>query len=281
LKIETTPGAGLESNVLHAAAASVDPRFNFVRLDLRGPAFRGSLEAFIRPAPVAQPSMTEIGSLVRRGEFADQNALIIGGSRGLGETTAKILAAGGASVCVTYSTGSADALRVCTEIREAGGHCEAAHIDIAEGADLQSVALASSVAALNHVYFFASPHIAKNTTNTWNAKLYQTFHRVYVDGFMSVIDAVIGAGARPGSLTVYFPSTAFLDRQEKGFAEYAAAKAAGESTCDYLRQHRGIKCLAPRLPRMRTDQTSGLAESDATSPLGVMLASMRSLAEPA
>ena len=43
------------------------------------------------------------------GEFANVRALVIGGSRGLGEITAKIIAAGGGDVWITYRRGKEDA----------------------------------------------------------------------------------------------------------------------------------------------------------------------------
>ena len=50
-------------------------------------------------------------------EFAGSTALIVGGSRGLGALTAKILAAGGGKVIITYATGRADAEDLTEEIR--------------------------------------------------------------------------------------------------------------------------------------------------------------------
>ena len=56
--------------------------------------FNGSIDAFIRP--IISNNSLKIKNLVNSDEFKNQNALIIGGSRGIGEVTAKILAAGGA-----------------------------------------------------------------------------------------------------------------------------------------------------------------------------------------
>ena len=56
-------------------------------------------------------------------EFQGQKALIVGGSRGLGEVTAKCIAAGGGEVYITFHRGSADAIRVSREIGDGGGEC--------------------------------------------------------------------------------------------------------------------------------------------------------------
>ena len=71
-------------------------------------------------------------------------------------------------------------------------------------------------------------------------------------------------------LRFLIPSTVFLDSPEKGFAEYCAAKAAAESLCDSLGRDGRAAFERPRLPRMRTDQTSGLA--DAQEPFAVLQA---------
>jgi NAD(P)-dependent dehydrogenase (short-subunit alcohol dehydrogenase family) len=49
--------------------------------------------------------MEALSGLCAPDEFAGATALIIGGSRGLGELTAKLLAKGGARILITYATG--------------------------------------------------------------------------------------------------------------------------------------------------------------------------------
>ncbi len=55
--------------------------------------------------------MNEVGPHVSANEFTGAAALVVGGSRGLGELTAKLLAAGGGRVTITYAYGEGDALR--------------------------------------------------------------------------------------------------------------------------------------------------------------------------
>ena len=54
--------------------------------------------------------------------------------------------------------------------------------------------------------------------------------------------------------------TSFLIHS-KGFAEYCAAKSGGNPQRLPRRHHRA-ESTRPRLPRMRTDQTSGLADAE-------------------
>ena len=63
------------------------------------------------------------------GPFAGQRSLIVGGSRGLGEVTAKIVAAGGGHPVITYRDSQHEAERVAADIRGAGGQCEILRYD--------------------------------------------------------------------------------------------------------------------------------------------------------
>src|SRR5262249_47953873 len=105
------------------------PRFAKLRLGVEGPGFQGTLSAFVRPAPCRQRPREGVAGLVKSGGFAAQRAVVVGGSRGLGEVTAKLLAAGGADVLITYHRGKEDADSVAAEINAAGGRCRTAPFD--------------------------------------------------------------------------------------------------------------------------------------------------------
>ena len=76
-----------------------------MRLAVEGPGFQGELHAILRPKPCRQTAAVELARLVGKDEFSGQRAVVIGGSRGLGEVTAKLLALGGADVSITYHLG--------------------------------------------------------------------------------------------------------------------------------------------------------------------------------
>ena len=81
---------------------NLDRRFGLVSLQITAPHMTGTIKAFASPKPQEQVNYSRVSANVKQGEFAGQRALIIGGSRGLGELVAKILTAGGASVRITY-----------------------------------------------------------------------------------------------------------------------------------------------------------------------------------
>ena len=99
-------------------------------------------------------------NIVSPTEFAGSTALIIGGSRGLGALTAKILAAGGGKVIVTYATGQDDAEALTAEIRSqtAADVCETFQYNIYEEAATQ---LKNLKVGVTHLYYFATGKIAR------------------------------------------------------------------------------------------------------------------------
>src|SRR5262249_96862 len=95
----------------------IDERFRMIRMNVRGAGRNGSVQAFLRWPPIAQVSVGDIAKIVAPAEFVGSTALIIGGSRGLGALTAKVIAAGGGRVFLTYATGRSDAAQLVEEIR--------------------------------------------------------------------------------------------------------------------------------------------------------------------
>ena len=93
LSVELAEADG--SAQLNFVVTSVDARMRRVLLRIDGGGLIGTIDAFGRVPPVAQCSMDLASSFVDPGEFDGSVALIIGGSRGLGEVTANLIAAGG------------------------------------------------------------------------------------------------------------------------------------------------------------------------------------------
>jgi NAD(P)-dependent dehydrogenase (short-subunit alcohol dehydrogenase family) len=240
-----------------------------VRLAIEGPTLTGEVEAFFRPREVEQPSFADTKASVIPGEFAGRRALVVGGSRGLGELAAKILAAGGAEVIVTYRVGAADAERVAAEIRGGGGVCEALRLDVQAAPDAWR---APRGFAPTDLLYFATPHIGA-PGGTFDARRFAEFCSVYVDGFVAAV--TFAARLSAGRLAVFHPSTVFLDAGE-GAAEYVAAKAASEAVARWLGRRPGVRMHSVRLPALATDETSAFMVKARPPALPTLLAALRS-----
>jgi NAD(P)-dependent dehydrogenase (short-subunit alcohol dehydrogenase family) len=249
-----------------------DPRFSMIWMRVAGMIMDGTVTAFARPRPQDQAPVATVCKLVKEDEFVTARALVVGGSRGLGEITAKIIAAGGGDVWITYHRGEKDAERVAGEIRDAGLKCSYSGFDV-------TAPLTSLPGQLgggwkpNQLYYFPTPAISFETQQLFSAEKFDSYCRFYVDGFASTLAWLLRLGAKP--LSVFYPSTIFLEQFEEHSTEYCAAKAAGEVLCRHLARLPGIDIYAPRLERMTTDQTSRLLPVDAVDSLAAMLTAIR------
>jgi hypothetical protein len=251
------------------SVGGMEKRLHLLRIQVTGSCLEGTLDAFFRPRPVEQRALHEVASVVAARAFDGQRVLVVGGSRGLGELTAKITVAGGADVTITYAHGHEDAQRVCAEALALGRRCAARHLDLSTfGTEAAPQWLAES--RFSHVYFFASPPIAKNI-GRWSDGLFAQFARIYVTGFAALVEQVLAQAEGQQPTRFLYPSSVFVTRGESGFAEYAVAKAAGEALCEQLARRRDAQFLKPRLPRMRTDQTSSLVDIGAVDAFPIML----------
>lgn len=254
---------------MHYRVTGMERRFQMLRIHVSGMRFDGTIETFFRPRPVSQRSMSEVVAATSSSAFSGHRALIVGGSRGLGELTAKIVSAGGADVTVTYARGKEDAERLRAEIEAVGRVCTIRHLDVTAAVEGPPDWLAKS--RFSHVYFFASPLISKNP-GSWNDVLFRQFVQIYVTAFATLLEHTLAArGTTDPPVHFLYPSSIFVTRPEAGFVEYAVAKAAGEALCDQMQNRRGARFFKPRLVRLRTDQTSSLADGSALDPFPVLL----------
>lgn len=246
-----------------------DDRFAEVTMAIESPNAAGRIVAYFRPAPQNQPSGLEIRGCIAPDAFARQRALVIGASRGLGELCAKMLALGGAEVCITYHQGAEDAASVLADIAQYGTGC---------ATQLNALAWPLDLSGLNgwvptHLYYFPTPPIQTGVRGNFSAMLFDKFCAYYVEGFAQACQALRRLTRAP--LKIFYPSTVYVEDVPPNLGEYAAAKSAGEALCRYLQATDGrMDIHVERLPRLPTDQTSNLqniASGDAVETLAAVL----------
>ena len=251
--------------------SKLDPRFRLARMQVEGSGVWGSIDSFVRMPPTAQAGMAELKALVAPDAFAGAVALVVGGSRGLGELTAKLLAAGGAEVVITYASGQQDAETCAAAIREGGGTCTVRHYDVRLPPAPQ---LAGLPAPPTHLYYFATPLIYRRKAELFVAERYAELAAFYVTGFYTLFQA-LHANAHDG-LTAFYPSTVFVEDRPEGMTEYAMAKLAGEAlAADMTKELPNARVVVRRLPRLPTDQTATVAQTETADPIAVMLPIIR------
>lgn len=241
-------GKSLQFRVKH-----FDARFKRVTMTIEAPGMSGSIHAFLRPTPQLQEGCAAIRDLVAANQFAGQRALIVGGSRGLGEVMAKVLAMGGADVLISYHSGEQDAAQVAADIQAHGGKATCTRFDVTDPAPEAMATL--SAWQPTHLYYMATPHISSGQRGLFRNEMFARFCTYYLDGFARLL-AGLNSGALRG---VFYPSSVMLDELPPEMGEYVAAKSAGEALCATLQKASpGVRFSWPRLPRLATDQTMTL-----------------------
>ena len=269
------PGHGPGSDhQLVTTVRSFDPRFSRIALDVVGQGLTAEIDAFFRPEPVDQPPSSQLAEMVRSDEFGGQRALVIGGSRGLGEVAAKLLAAGGADVWLTYQRGAADARAVCADIAAAGGSAHTPHTSSCDVANPTEgfAALADAQWAPTHLYYFATPPIFQGVGDRFSDDLLDQFRAVYTTGFSACVQRWATTSLRG----VLYPSSVAATTPVAALAEYAAAKVEGEHEVDELRRRfPHLHLHVERFPRLATDQTTSLMPVDNAPVAAPLLAALR------
>jgi hypothetical protein len=295
--LATTRLVGMECPGLHSIYAGVDlvffrdrdgvPELNYhvadgnqrlalLLMDVEAPGMRGQIRTFFRPAPHEQAAFADVCREVESSEFLEQRALVIGGSRGLGEAAAKLLAAGGAEVILTYYRGEQDAKRIVEEMAARGTKAGCLPLNVLEPAPALLSKLMTASKKPLYLYYFATPFIFGAAKGRFSTRRFTTFCEYYVTGFLRTVHSLAASSA--GLQKIFYPSSAAIEELPLDMGEYAAAKMAGEILCDFLQKtHPGLCIHKPRLPRVATDQTASLLPVNNQDPLAVLIAHLRHL----
>ena len=246
----------------------LDSRMRLVRLSVSSTSFTGVVEAHHRRPHVRQSIDDQSRSLLTESPFAGMRALIVGGSRGLGELAARAIVAGAGEVLVTYSRGRSDSLELQRELGEA---VKIVQLDVF--VPTQEFLDVSGKFLPTHLLYFASPQIMFRGAAPWDNELFARFCSFYVDKFAWLMQLADFEG-------VYTPSSSFVTSQEFGYREYVGAKSKLEEFCESIQTARpGIRVVCDRLPPLATDQNSGLFASMPDSNLPTLLPSIMKLIE--
>jgi len=251
----------------------IHDKFKLVKINVENSSLFAEIEAFYRPMPYQQLFFKDVIRHVKSDEFSGKTSLVLGGSRGLGEITAKIFAGGGGKVVITYHKGVEDAKRVRNEIKDAGFDCEYISYDVNRPDDMLD-RLAKITSGVDYIFFFATPKIAKSSIfNMDNFKLYNSY---YVDGFYKIYKSY--RTRYNNDIKIFYPSTVYLDEKALDFGDYISAKYAAEILCEQIQKiDRRIYVLVKRLPRMATDQTQSLTRHFSENAFEFMLKTVREL----
>ena len=231
-----------------------DIRVKMINIDLQANNMNGHINSFIRPESKKQENFSKIIKLIKKNNFKNQRAFIVGGSRGLGEVTTKILSAGSAKILFTYNLGIKDAKNLNNEITKYGRKCKFIKIDVNSTNKLSLIKKINEFKP-THFYYFATPNIFSGAGFKFSRKIFDNFNDIYISGFQNIFEIIDKKYLKK----VFYPSSIAVENSEAKLAEYAASKSASEILCKYLKKrYKNIFFDMPRLPRLKTDQTSNI-----------------------
>jgi hypothetical protein len=248
-----------------------DERFRQVRLSFHGKSTDAEIEAFYRPPPSLSESISLISQQVDKKEFQDVKALIIGGSRGLGATAAKIIAAAGGQVVITYHVGRADAEAICNEITNWGGQCRIIQFDVNQNQKNRI-----DYTHFNQIYYFATPKVSLKRNLAFDQIQDLACRSIYVNAFKDICMNLI---KKDSHTKVLYPSTVLIENTPKGLEHFAHIKLDGEKLCEQLNLLEKIKILVRRLPQLPTDQNHSIFETPRANVVQCLLPIIREMAK--
>jgi hypothetical protein len=246
-----------------------DDRFSLLKIGFTGVFITATIEAFYRPTVAVGPTVHDIAARIAPEEFRNVRALIIGGSRGLGETVAKMIAAGGGEVTITYHQGETESLVIQRDIHEFGGVCGVKRYSV-----LSDSALDLDLIDYNQIYYFATPQILQAFNLAQKTKLRNLYRKFYIDGFKELCEQLVRSQSRAA---IFFPSTKFIDAPTDGLDDYVGVKIEAEALCERLRCEANLRIVIARLPRTATDQNQSVLPTNLPDGVEAMLPYMRAL----
>lgn len=267
-KLKQQEDDNIPPGMINYHAFKVIPKYSKIDISVQTINYTGVANAFYRPRPIKQATFNEVQKSVKLGLFKNQVALIIGGSRGLGEITAKIIAAGGGLSIITYHKGKEDADKIFKEITEAGGRCKTVHLNVTDPSE-QMTMLKNENLCPSHIYYFASGRIAQPREQVFEMDQFLTFSKMYLGAFFDLYRQYRACWGS-NELVMFYPSSVFVDSNSKHI-EYSITKHSGELLSKYLEQQdSALKIYVERLPRLLTDQNLGFNYQQIENPLEVM-----------
>lgn len=262
--------------ILAWKVAEFDDRFGRLTLEVGSPLVRGTMIAFERPIAERSAQEAALLSSIGVGEFSGVKALVVGATRGLGGTLTRLLVAGGAEVVGTFNVGKDEAAALAKELAGGPGQCRFERLDIFERDMAALRKIADAAGGFTHLFYTATPPIFVGAKGTFSDALFEHFIEAYVRAFLRLFETVQSHG--PTLANVLFPSSVAVAQHQPGLTEYAMAKAAAEAMIASLAaKHRDIRFLAPRLPRLETDQTINRSGATGEDPAPLALDLLRRL----
>lgn len=243
-----------------------------INISVKSSIMEGMIQAFIRPSPIIQLPFKEISKFTKNTiDLNNTFSIIIGGSRGLGEVTSKIIASYGGNVIITYNKGKNEAIKICNEINTNLSIDIAVplHLDIENPKNLFDYINKNKI-KIDSIYYFATPKIkgVKSIELDKNLlDLYNSFYSIYFSRLLRLLNKSFFNK----EINIFYPSTIFIDQQKEDLKEYILAKKNAEAYIDSVKHKlKNLNIVVDRLDILNTDQNNSVFTVKTEDPLKAM-----------
>ena len=228
--LEVGREAVLEGSVSKVSAAS-ETLLAAARILVGGDVIAsGEIRALVNPPPRQMPSAAAIRAEHLALGLAGKRVVVIGASRGIGETAAKLFAMHGATVVVHYFRGRADAEAIVADIEGAGGSALALGCDIRDEAAVEAFfsAVAAAAGGLDILVNNAVMDVRSVPLEALGWVELERELAVSLKGLHACCQAAIPLMKGRGGGRIINVSTVYTGHPVKGQGKYITAKAAVE-----------------------------------------------------
>ena len=209
----------------------------------------GKIFTFFTEERAQQPSLTYLSKKIPKKALIKHKALIIGGSRGLGELTAKIIATSGGSVTITYNNNQALAKNLLNIFKKKRLKLNLKNFKINNNGNFDHKSIKNN--NYNCLYYFATPIIYRQKNSKFDNKIFNDFNNIYCKALVKIIKVL-----KIKDLIIFYPSTIYNFKNNKNFSEYILAKRNGVRKLKIMEKKYKIIPIIKKLPPFKTDQNN-------------------------
>jgi hypothetical protein len=246
-----------ESKTLpHYDIKKIDKRIKQINIAVCGQYCKAEIEAFYLPRKVKSDSIKSIyekNSLTLGIENIGKiRALVIGGSRGVGEYISKAILAFGGTCTLTYSQGEQEALALFNQFNDPN-ICKIINLHMSE--NLESFDKILGLKNFNLIFYMASPKILNDSESEPS----NTYELIYYELFKKLIFEAKGVNFNG---IVFYPSTIYAKYSDTIYEKYKKAKIKGEDFILDFNTRKYFQIHFERLPKLKTQQNLTLSDFD-------------------
>ena len=239
----------VEKKNIDLVILKTDKRTNYSIINYKSYYCVGKLFTFFTKEKVQQPSFSYLSKKITKKNLKNHKALVIGGSRGLGELTAKIIASSGGIVTITYNKNKSLAKNLVEIFRSQKLKLKIQELKINKDGNFNHKTLKKK--NYNCLYYFPTPIIFRKKSQKFSPKIYKEFYNIYCKALIKIIKIL-----NIKNLIIFYPSTVFNCIDNKNFVEYILAKKKGAEKLKIMKKKLKFVPFIKKLPPLKTDQNN-------------------------